>query len=158
MAAHVAQERRQRQNARRPRFIADRENHLEVLPREEVFERLPVFPRNDTLHPEHHTRPECKDPAEHPLPPLLQLLVCLRYLATGCMHLLVGDSLRVSRSAAGRCIRQVSRHISGLAPTFINFPDRERAVRTKQEFAAIAGKQTAFIHQITSQISSFCWQ
>uniref|UniRef100_A0A8W8NZQ0 Nuclease HARBI1 n=1 Tax=Magallana gigas TaxID=29159 RepID=A0A8W8NZQ0_MAGGI len=56
-----------------------------------------------------------------PIPPLLQLLVTLRFLGTGATHILVGDDVKISRSTTGRCIRQVSALIANLAPNYISF-------------------------------------
>ena len=39
---------------------------------------------------------------------ILSLLLCLRFLATGASNLLIGDSLHISRNAAGREIQDVS--------------------------------------------------
>ena len=40
--------------------------------------------------------------------PILSFLLCLRFLATGESHLLIRDSLHISRNASGREIRAVS--------------------------------------------------
>lgn len=140
MAAHVRIERRQRQQARRSRHLPDRSNPLEDLPGEEVFRRYRFLPETIIFILRQLPDLSARTQRNVPLPPLLQLLVCLRYLATGCMHLLVGDSVNVSRSTAGVCIRKVSKHISRLAPRFVSFPRGEEATRQKQAFAAISGK------------------
>ena len=39
------------------------------------------------------------------LPPLMKLLLCLRYLTRGSFHDNMGDSIGISRQAAGSAIR-----------------------------------------------------
>ncbi|XP_061182280.1 putative nuclease HARBI1 [Saccostrea echinata] len=73
------------------------------------------------------------------LPPLLQLLACLRFFATGAYHKLIGDSMHVSESTVGRCCRSVTDAILGIRWHFISFPRDDKARQTKQEFIKIAG-------------------
>ncbi|XP_061172373.1 putative nuclease HARBI1 [Saccostrea echinata] len=73
------------------------------------------------------------------LPPLLQLLVCLRFLATGAFHKLIGDSVNVSECTVGRCCRSVTQAINDIRQDFIMFPRDQTARQTKQEFLKIAG-------------------
>ena len=75
-----------------------------------------------------------------PLPPVLTLLVALGYLATGGIHILIGDSLNVSRATARQCIRREEVLLKRVADRFIIFPHVYEANKTKQEFFQIAGK------------------
>ena len=75
-----------------------------------------------------------------PLPPLLELLVCLRFLATGVMHLLVGYSLNLSRSTAGRCIHDVTLKIVDAPRRHIKFPSGRGAEEMKTSFGKVAGE------------------
>ena len=142
MAAHVRQARRLRRIiARRPRQFRDRSNPLEDLEPDDVFRRYRFLP--DTImyilreiHPIDIIRTTNRN---SPLPPLLQLLVCLRFLATGAMHLLVGDSLNISRSAAGRCIRDVTLKILQISRGHIKFPSGRGAEEVKTAFGKVAG-------------------
>ncbi|XP_067659418.1 putative nuclease HARBI1 [Haliotis asinina] len=138
MAAHLRQIRQARRRSRVPRVFRDRSNPLEDMGEDEVFDRYRFRPRTiiyllGVLNLPRHTARNCS------LPPLLQLLICLRFLATGAMHLLVGDSLNISRSTAGRCIRAVSLKIAQLSRNFIKFPVGRDAVRAKEAFRNIAG-------------------
>ena len=133
---------------RRPRVFRDRSNPLEDLEEDEVFERYRFSPDNIIyilrLLP-NLARPTRRN---HPLPPLLQLLLCLRFLATGALHLLIGDSLCVSRSSAGRCIREVARGIANLHGQFIKFPTGQAAHEVKRAMSSIAGlKLTSNVSQ-----------
>ena len=49
------------------------------------------------------------------LPPLLKLLLCLCYLASGTFHVNVGDSIGISRQAAGLAIQTMAKRITALA-------------------------------------------
>ena len=140
MAAHVRQQRQQRRIlARRPRLFRDRSNPLEDLEAEEVFRRYRFRPPTilyilETILPvQRPTKRNC------PLPPLLQLLLCLRFLATGSLHILVGDSLNISRTTAGRCIRDVAKRLCAVARRFIRFPTGREADETKTAFSKVSG-------------------
>ena len=124
---------------RRPRVFRDRSNPLEDLEEEEIFERYRFRPETilyligllpDLSRP---TRRNC------PLPPLLQILLCLRFLASGAMHLLIGDSLSISRSSAGRCIREVALHIANLRGQLLKFPTGAAANEVKRALSSVAG-------------------
>lgn len=129
----------QNRQLRRPRVFRDRSNPLEDLEEEEIFERYRFRPETilyligllpDLSRP---TRRNC------PLPPLLQVLLCLRFLASGAMHLLIGDSLSISRSSAGKCIREVAMLIASLRGQFIKFPTGADANEAKLALSSVAG-------------------
>ena len=123
MAAHVREERRrirQLHNARRPRLFRDRTNPLEELPAEAVFERFWFSPATIMFIMTIVGEAASQTMRNCPLPPLMKLLVCLRYLASGTFHINVGDSLGISRQATLLPSREPAR--SGrpprLSPTF----------------------------------------
>ena len=140
MAAHVRQERQRRRiMLRRPRFFKDRSNPLEDLEADEVFCRYRFRPPT-IIHilqlivaVEHPTR------RNNLLTLLLQVHLCLRFLATGSMHLLIGDSLNVSRSTAGRCIRDVAERIATISNEHVRFPVGRAADEIKTAFSKVAG-------------------
>ena len=120
----------------------DRENPLEVYGDEEVRVRYRLRP--DTIM---HILGMIGDELEHPtqrnmaLPPLLQLTVCLRFLASGSFLVVVGDTLpRVSKATVCRCVQRVTNLLSRRLNQHVKFPqtDEERD-NTKREFYAIAG-------------------
>lgn len=78
------------------------------------------------------------------LPPMLQLLVSLRFVATGAFHQLLGDAVHVSKATAGRCIRGVASAIANDAGRFIRFPTGQEALNVKRKFNAIAGTVRIF--------------
>lgn len=149
MAAHInvyRRRRQQRQRLRRPRVFRDRTNPLEVLEEDEVFERYRFRPQ--TIGYILTLLPELMSPTKRnmPLPPLLQLLITLRFLATGAIHQLIGDSLSVSRATMNRVIRNVTFHLCQLAGRFIRFPHGDLANEVKTGFARIAGLFIIHIH------------
>ncbi|KAJ8311807.1 hypothetical protein KUTeg_010644 [Tegillarca granosa] len=80
-----------------------------------------------------------------PLTPLLQVLVFLRFLASGAFHLLIGDSVNISKATAGRCIRRVGEAISSLAGQFIVFPTGNGIMQRKSGFYAVAVVFTKYL-------------
>ena len=76
---------------RRLRLFKDRSNPPETMEEDEVFERFRFHPQ--TVMYLIGLLPNLAHPTKrnNPLPPLIQVLVCLRYLATGAIHLLIGD-------------------------------------------------------------------
>lgn len=122
-----------------PRNFRDRSNPLEDLSAADIFARYKFHP--DTIMDLLRQLPDLSTPTKRnlPIPPLLQLLVTLRFLGTCATHILVGDDVKISRSTAGRCIRQVSALIANMAPNYISFPRGDQAHQVMVEFAHIAG-------------------
>ncbi|XP_061190084.1 putative nuclease HARBI1 [Saccostrea echinata] len=121
------------------RVVKDRLNPMEVYTDDELYERFrfrrPTIVYLMTLI-EHKLINTTKNQA---LPPLLQLLVCLRFLATGAFHKLIEDSVNVSECTVSRCCRSVTQAINDIRQNFIMFPRDQTARQTKQEFLKIAG-------------------
>lgn len=63
---------------------------------------------------------------------MLQLLIAIRYYATGAFHSAVADMSSVSRASANRIIRRVSEALTSLRPDVIKMPT------TDDELAAAA--------------------
>ena len=80
---------------RRPRLFRDRSNPLETLEEDEVFERFRFH--SQTIMYLIRLLPNLAHSIKrnNPLPSLIEILVCLRYLAIGAIHLLIGDSLNM---------------------------------------------------------------
>ena len=140
--------RRLRENRNRvsKRVIRDRMNPLENYSEEEIFDRfrfrLPTitFIMNNIEHSiNHNSKKNCA------LPPVLQLLTCLRFLATGAFHRLVGDSIGISETTTGRCCRSVCDGIiSNLLANTFTFPKDNLSRHTKHQFLKVAGIKTSF--------------
>ena len=125
---------RENRNIVSKKVIRDRMNPLENYSEEDIFNRcrfrLPtiMYIMNTIEHSiNHNSKKNCA------LPPVLQLLTCLRFLATGAFHRLVGDSIGISETTTGRCCRSVcDAIISNLLANTITFPKDNLARHTKQ--------------------------
>ena len=73
------------------------------------------------------------------LPPLYQVLIGLRYLATGGHYKLVGDSIKVCKSTVCKCAHDISRLMAAKSKDFIHFPSQTALVNVKVAFQNIAG-------------------
>ena len=118
---------------------------------EELFERYRFRrPTIIHLHEEIRNGLERDTKRNMALSPILSLLLCLRFLATGASHLLIGDSLHISRNAAGREIRAVTSLIIRAFRHVIVFPLDDMAHKVMEGFRKIAGtyiiKQQFRIH------------
>ena len=126
-----------------PRVFQDRSNPLETLSPPEVFQRYRFRPPSilillDILFPhlERATGRSC------PLPPLLSLLVCLHFLATGAHYIVVGDVHGISASSVCRAIKTTVSVLSRVARESIRF--RRDVDAMKAEFFTISGTYSPF--------------
>ncbi|XP_063218604.1 putative nuclease HARBI1 [Bacillus rossius redtenbacheri] len=75
----------------------------------------------------------------HPTSPLQQLLIALRFYATGCFLIVAGDFGGVSTSTACRIVKRVSSAIANLKPQVIKFPEgAEEIEQVHRDFYEIA--------------------
>jgi hypothetical protein len=146
MAGRRLRQRRRRRNVlnARTRRILDRSNPLDGLCEGDIFDRYRFFPATiffivDLLkdHLQHNSI------RNNPLTPLHQVLVALRFFATGSFYITVGYTLNVSKSAAGRAVRNVTDRLCQFAHRFylrfIKFPSRDELCHMKTAFHKIAG-------------------
>ncbi|XP_063598943.1 putative nuclease HARBI1 [Penaeus indicus] len=103
------------------RFRLTKECCLQLL--ESIQEQLPIVESNKG----------------HPISPQLQLLLALRYMATGNFQLTLADGSDVSQPSVSRCTANISQRISELAPKYIKFPDPQTEDVLMCQFADIAG-------------------
>ncbi|CAK1597402.1 unnamed protein product [Parnassius mnemosyne] len=68
-----------------------------------------------------------------PISPKLQLLIALRFYATGCFQMVCGDLTGISQSTVCLIINNVSRQLSNLLPRYIHFPRSMNVVKRKFE-------------------------
>lgn len=70
---------------------------------------------------------------------MTQLLIALRFYATGSFYVVQGDFIGVHKSTAGRIITRVTKAIVTLMPRFIKFPDTlEEKTECQQMFQRVA--------------------
>ncbi|KAH8021995.1 hypothetical protein HPB51_020605 [Rhipicephalus microplus] len=76
----------------------------------------------------------------HPLPPVMQLLITLRFYGAGTFQVVMGDLVTVSQPTVSRVIERVSPLIAKhLFPAVVNFPNSDDTFReTMVEFYRIA--------------------
>lgn len=73
------------------------------------------------------------------LSPLLQLLLTLRFYATGSFLLVAGDIIHVSKATSCRVVKRVTRALASLSPRFINMPQTAEEIESaKIKFYMIA--------------------
>ncbi|XP_061174870.1 putative nuclease HARBI1 [Saccostrea echinata] len=123
-----------------PRRLQDRSNPLESLTEEEIFMRYRF--KSVTIF---FICSLIENQLEHPtkrssaLPPLLQVLLALRFFATGAFYQLIGDSLAISKSTTGRAVREVTSLLCSLARQFIRFPSIPETAEIRTKFYSLAG-------------------
>ncbi|KAE8742545.1 hypothetical protein FOCC_FOCC011955 [Frankliniella occidentalis] len=125
----------------RPRFIRDRENHLEDLDEVDFVRRFRMSRRCALIVFEliKH-KLEFGSDENFSLSPVNQLLLSLRYYGTGCTQISAGDFSGVSESTSHHIIHRVSCAIAELYQQFIYFPRNEREKQESVDaFHAIAG-------------------
>lgn len=75
----------------------------------------------------------------HAVSPLHQLLLTLRFYATGTFQVAIGDLGGIHKSTMCRIVKRVTEAIASLCPQYINFPTSNQSLRhTKQKFYNIA--------------------
>lgn len=71
----------------------------------------------------------------NPISPRLQVLITLRYYATGAFQIVIADLFGVSQKSVSRIIENVSSAIAALAAQEVRFPDtREEMTAMNHEF------------------------
>lgn len=75
----------------------------------------------------------------HSISPLNQLLLTLRFYASGNFLITAADTVKVSKSSASKIVKKVSFAIARLGPEFIRMPTTERELlEAKMSFYAKA--------------------
>lgn len=72
-----------------------------------------------------------------PLTPVQQLLLTLRFYATGSFQIVSGDLHGISKATVSRYIRKVSEAIASLSHLYINFPIEHERRKVAQDFYRI---------------------
>ena len=73
------------------------------------------------------------------IPPMLQLLVALRFYATSSFLQVDGDLFGIHISTVSRIVARVSRKIAALRPDYIPFPNRNEVPALQRKFHALCG-------------------
>ncbi|CAL8103598.1 unnamed protein product [Orchesella dallaii] len=73
------------------------------------------------------------------IPPMIQLLVALRYYATGSFQIVVGDLYGVHQSSVSRILKRISCAIGKHARRFIQFTSFAEVLDVRRKFYEIGG-------------------
>ena len=105
-----------------------------------LFERF-RFPRPELLKilDEYGAELEYLATRKGSLPATLQILIAMRFFATGSFQMAVGDIFGVSKATVHRCIHRVSSEIARRVSVHVRFDRQTKADRTKEKFLAMAG-------------------
>ncbi|XP_062552994.1 putative nuclease HARBI1 [Armigeres subalbatus] len=74
-----------------------------------------------------------------PVPVNIQVLLALRYYATGSFETVVGDLEGIHQTTVGRIVKKVSHAIAALADRFIKMPSEEEWQETNTKFFRLGG-------------------
>ena len=126
---------------RRPYTVRQRQEKMEFYDDEEFFQRFRLSKRT-VAHVvtliEDQIRPDSDQNAA--ISPTLQVLMALRYLATGTFHRVMGDLVGVERTTSGKKIRNVIAALASLRRRFVKMPETAAEISaTKRQFYEIAG-------------------
>ena len=68
-----------------------------------------------------------------------QILIALRYLATGADFIVIADIFRISKSSVCRCVWAVATALARLSNRIIKFPNQRTLLDYKRSFFSIGG-------------------
>ena len=128
-----------RRHIRRERIFRDRTNPLDLYDDVDLMSRF-RFRRADILD----LCDIIDDDIDHPLPrqgslpSVMQLMIALRFYASGSFQEVVGDTFGVSKRTVGRVIERVSRALSGRLDEYVRLPAQRDADKTMDNFFAMA--------------------
>ena len=130
---------RNRRALRRERVFRDRRNHFDTLTEAELISRY-RFDRAGIMELVRITEADLQHPTarNHALTPLQQVMVALRFYATGSMQIVVGDTIIVSQPTVSRAIRAVSVALARRINNFVHFPEGNELIRNQESFHEMA--------------------
>ncbi|XP_050704110.1 putative nuclease HARBI1 [Eriocheir sinensis] len=125
---------------RRTRLFRSRRDPFEMYSEEEFTQRFRLSKQVtlDLLSKIQHLLPDSTRKRGLPIPPRLQLLVTLRYYATGSFQLDMGDCCDMSLPSVSTCVKTVTSAICQLAGDYIKFPSPAEEQDVMRQFAEVA--------------------
>ncbi|XP_048237834.1 putative nuclease HARBI1 [Haliotis rufescens] len=141
MAITNSRKRRSRRRQVITRRLTDRENPLEYMSDDDLFLRF-RFRAETILYIVSLVSNRLQRPTQRnsPLPTPTQVLVTLRFLATGGFYSLISDSFSaISAPSVFRSVRDVCISLCSAAYQFVRMPTGSDADTTKQKFHKISG-------------------
>lgn len=124
----------------RPRIFRDRSNPFDLY-NEAEFKCRYRFSRNTVMLLLNHIENNLVSITDrnHPIDPMNQLLIALRFYATGTFQNVVGDHINISKATVSRIIKKVTHNTALLKPLFLKMPSEEEVTETKRKFYLVAG-------------------
>ncbi|XP_034242353.1 putative nuclease HARBI1 [Thrips palmi] len=124
----------------RPRFIRDRLEHFTDMDDKDFIRRF-RFTKRGCLHVLELIEERLEYPSDknYAVSPINQLLLCMRYYATGYTQICASDFNALSEATAHRIIHRVTRAIASLYRQFVYLPRTEQeSLETQAGFYSIA--------------------
>ncbi|XP_050700263.1 putative nuclease HARBI1 [Eriocheir sinensis] len=121
------------------RIVKDRLDLFLTLTEEEFTSRFRISKQSARALLADLHLPEAADARGCPVPPHLQLLITLRWMATGDLHQTIGDCLDVSQQFVSSCSSHTVCAIAALYQRYVKFPGRHELGSIKTNFEAISG-------------------
>ncbi|XP_037972328.2 putative nuclease HARBI1 [Plutella xylostella] len=124
----------------RPRIFRERTDYFQKYDDLDFFRRFRLTKRSVLfLLTKIESKIEFQEDRNHSIPPINQLLMTLRYYATGNHLLAIGDLGGFSVASCSRIVKRVTEAIVSLRAEFIKFPESEEEQRkVKRDFFKIA--------------------
>lgn len=122
----------------RNRIFRDRRNPIDIYNDKELYERY-RFDRPSILHITDllsnvlNTTRRSKG-----LLPVQQIMITLRYYATGTFQLVCGDDIQVDKSTASRAIWKVTNGLLRMKSQYLKFPTPQESDKVKSDFYKVA--------------------
>ncbi|XP_018397205.1 PREDICTED: putative nuclease HARBI1, partial [Cyphomyrmex costatus] len=116
------------------RYIRDWINPFDIYNNQE-FKRRFRFNKDSILHgilPLIENELICQNNRGLPISPLYQLLICLRFYATGSFQQVLGDTIIVSQPTVSRTVFRVSLLLARHLNRFVKMPSLPDAIRENQ--------------------------
>lgn len=125
---------------RRPRAVRNRPDYFVSLTEEQFKDRFRfskesatfIFNKIKCTLISRIQRRDC-------ISPILQLLIALRYYATGSFQAVVGDTANISKATVCRIIDRVSGAIAALRPQYVEMPSAQERPAVAAGFYNLAG-------------------
>ncbi|VDI63581.1 Hypothetical predicted protein [Mytilus galloprovincialis] len=125
---------------RNDRVYRERIDHLHQLRDEEVRKRY-RFNKESIRFICNLLRDKLQQPTKRSqaLSVELQVLIALRFYATGNFLQVLGDTVGIDKGTASRVVRKVSLALSELLPVYVKWPSEDEKREIKNEFYKMAG-------------------
>ena len=126
---------------RREKSFRNRVNPLELYATNELYDRF-RFTRHGIAFLANLIQGALRNQTERSfaVPPIIKLLLTLRFLATGSFQIVLGDDCGISQPTVSSIVWRIIAAIAALAPQFIKYPrDGQTRSDIARQFYEIAG-------------------